>query len=279
MDFICHRGKLTRRPNMKRCSGTHSESLILRNWGRPGPGPFAVMLRSGRGPPAIRGPGSRQIAYSDTTQSCRGRADEGPGTSSFQYAALCRWSCLEIENRQPGAANRTTPAVQSPCPRMLCASAGAFMPVAFSRLPPSKSSIVAQSFVPANTTNSSESGASGDLFCEGAIDPRSTDPSEIAERAQLTPACLVFMRGLQRAEDIELRVRQICARDCLYAIIIRKADDGKPKLGSDGTLLSWLQVGLLCCMHPESFLSSAGLQASSWAYSRSSLAPSGKALC
>jgi hypothetical protein len=46
----------------------------------------------------------------------------------------------------------------------------------------------------ANTTNSS--GFSGDLFCEGAIDPRSTHPipahpSEIAERvahvsAQLT---------------------------------------------------------------------------------------------
>jgi hypothetical protein len=38
------------------------------------------------------------------------------------------------------------------------------------------------------------------------------------------------------------RTRKICARDCLCAIMIRKADDKTPKLGSDGTLLSWPQV-------------------------------------
>ena len=74
--------------------------------------------------------------------------------------------------------------------------------------------------------------ASGDLFCEGAIDPRSTHPSEIPERAQLTPACLVRMRGLQRAdkvkeryivpllylaEDIALRVLGRYARGTAYA--------------------------------------------------------------
>jgi hypothetical protein len=82
----------------------------------------------------------------------------------------------------------------------------------------------------ANTTNSS--GFSGDLFCEGAIDPRSAHPipahpSEIAERAahvsaHARRACAVFTR----AEDVASR----------------KAVEGKPKLGWGGTLLSWPQV-------------------------------------